>query len=58
MAITVKIEVEGKTESDVEVAIQTVAKRVTQGFREGFERTSDSYYKFEVSGEEDLPAED
>ena len=47
-----KIEFEGKTYSDVEIAIDEAKKKILQTFTSGFDTNDDGNYSFEIDGEE------
>ena len=45
-----KIEFEGKTYSDVEIAIDEAKKKILQTFTSGFDSNDDGNYSFEIEG--------
>lgn len=51
MPLTVKIEVEGHTESDLQEAIELIAKQVGKGFRGGHDGNDTGNYHYDVTGE-------
>ena len=48
-----KIEFEGKTYSDVEMAIYEAKKKILQTYTSGFDESDDGNYSFEIEGEEE-----
>ena len=48
-----KIEFEGKTLSDVELAINEAKKKIMQTFTSGFDTNDDGNYSFEIEGAEE-----
>ena len=45
-----KIEFEGKTYSDVEIAIDEAKKKILQTFTSGFDSNDDGNFSFEIEG--------
>jgi len=52
------ITIEGRTESDLEFALQEVTRLVGEGYTSGGNSNDTGSYSFNVSGEEEPPAED
>ena len=50
--LTVTITCEGKTLSDIEMAIDEAKKRIAEGNKMGFDSNDDGEFKFFVSGRE------
>lgn len=48
-----KIEFEGETYSDVELAIDEAKRKILQTFRSGFDANDEGNYSFEIEGEEE-----
>ena len=46
--LKLNIEIEGKTEFDLELAVQEVARKVSEGFTSGFDGNEDGEYRFNV----------
>jgi len=55
MSITVKIEVEAKTEDEAKQTLTLIGHQVAQGFRMGSDSNEDGHYNYEVTG---VPKED
>ena len=53
-----KIEFEGNTLSDVELAIDEAEKKIMQTYTSGFDSSDDGNYSFEVEGEEEQAGEE
>jgi len=47
-----KIEFEGKTYSDVEMAIDEAKKKIMETYTSGFDSNDEGNYSFEIEGEE------
>ena len=48
-----KIEIEGKTYSDLELAIDEAKKWIADGYREGLNSNDSGSYSFKIEGEEE-----
>lgn len=48
-----QITIEGKSITDLELAIDEAKKRISKGNREGFDSNEDGEFSFEVSGKEE-----
>jgi hypothetical protein len=51
MPITLKIEIEGNSDDDIDAILNTVRHQVMQGFRKDERSTPTGKYSFEVTGE-------
>lgn len=52
------IEIEGKTLSDLEFALDEVKRKVEETYRSGFDSNEDGSYQFEITGEEEEEEEE
>ncbi|ALA07305.1 hypothetical protein SECTIM467_181 [Brevibacillus phage SecTim467] len=53
--LQVKIELNGKTMSDIEDALEEAKKKILEGYGSGFDSNDSGSYSFQVDGEEDKP---
>lgn len=47
------VEITGKTEGDIELALQETLRKVEGGYKSGFDRNDSGRYSFEIEGEEE-----
>lgn len=53
MALTLSINIDGKTVGDLELALDEIKNSVAQGYTRGFDRNETGSYSFSVTGVED-----
>ena len=47
-----KVAIKGKTDGDVQVALEEVLKKVKEGYVSGADSNDDGQYRFDVTGQE------
>ena len=56
--LNLSIEIEGKTQGDLELAVGEVLRLIGEGYLGGANENDTGGYRFSVSGEEEEPEED
>lgn len=58
MALNVTIEASGKTQGDLELALEEALRLIREGNNQGFNRNEDGSFHFDVEGEEEPDGEE